>query len=406
MRPAMRGPLAITLLVCALTGAAGCRRTEKAATPPPRPVRAASVEAYTARDGVTYSASIKPAVQVELAFKVPGYVATIHQVKSADGRTRDVQEGDLVGRGTVLAEVIGSEYQARLAQARAQLAQAQAAQEAAGFQRTEARATLAQARLDFDRAQKLLDAQSLTRADYDTTRSRHEEARARADATAAQVEVAGARVEGARAIVQEAELTVRDTALRAPMDGVMIKRRIEVGSFVGAGVVGFVLADVRSVKAVFGVPDTVVAALRLGQPLELSTASMGDEMFNGRVTAIAPSADPSSRVFDVEVTIDNPRGRLRPGLVGPVIVGGGAGAGPRTVLPLSAVVRPPGAADGYAVFVLEEQGGRQVARLRKVTLGGTVGNRIAVTDGVKTGDRVIAAGAALVIDGETVQIVP
>jgi multidrug efflux system membrane fusion protein len=402
-----RAAATAALVVLALGGVlAGCRREQKTATPPIRPVRVAAVETTTVRDGMPYSASIRPATQVELAFKVAGYVDRIHQVAGMDGRSRIVQEGDPVTKDTVLAHVRVDDYEARLGQARAQLGEAQAAQETAGFQLTAARTGLAQARLDLNRAQALLDTKSLTRADYDATRTRHDEASARVDAAAAQVELARARVQGARAQIREAELTVGDTSLRSPMDAIVIKRRIEVGSFVGAGAVGFVLADVRSVKAVFGVPDLVVASLRLGQALALTTAALPDETFNGRITAIAPSADPASRVFDIEVTIDNARGRLRPGMIGAVIVGGGASSRAQTVLPLSAVVRPSAGAEGYAVFVVEEQGGRQMARLRRVKLGDAIANRIAVTEGVRTGERVIVAGAALTTDGEPVQIVP
>ncbi len=401
-------PRATAMVALVVLGGAlaGCRREQKTAAPPPRPVRVAAVETYAARDGVPYSVSFRPATQVELAFKVGGYVDRIHQVAGIEGRSRIVQEGDLVTKDTVLAHVKAADYEARLGQMRAQLGEAQAAQETAGFQLAAARTGLAQARLDLDRAQALLDTKSLTRADYDATRSRHDEARARADAAAAQVEVARARVEGARSQIREGELTLGDISLRAPMDAVVLKRRIEVGSLVGAGAVGFVVADIRSVKAVFGVPDMVVAGLRLGQPLAVTTAALPDEIFNGRITAIAPSADPASRVFDIEVTIDNRGGRLRPGMIGGVIVGGGAAPRAQAVLPLSAVVRPAAGADGYAVFVVEEGGGRQTARLRRVKLGDAIGNRIAVTDGVRTGERVIVAGAALTTDGEAVQIVP
>jgi RND family efflux transporter MFP subunit len=398
--------VAAALVALVLGGAfAGCQRQPKAAAPSLRPVQVAPVETYSARDGVPYSASIRPATQMDVAFKVGGYVDQIHQEKGVDGGTRIVQEGDVMTRDTVLARVVQGDYQARLAQIRAQLSEAQAAQETAGFQLASARTGLAQARLDLDRAQALVDTKSLTRADYDATRSRHDAAKAQADAAAAQVEVARARIVGVQAQIHEAELTVGDTVLRAPMDGVVIKRKIEVGSLAGAGTVAFVLADIKSVKAVFGVPDVVVARLRLGQPLTLTTVALANEVFNGRTTAISPSADPASRVFDIEVTIDNPRGRLRPGMIGSVIVGGAA-VRAQAVLPLAAVVRPAGAADGYAVFVVEEQAGRQMARLRRVKLGETVGNRIAVTEGVAAGDRVIVAGAALTTDGEAVQIVP
>lgn len=402
-----RSAAGAVLVALVLGGAvAGCRREQKAAAPPPRPVRVAAVETYSARGGVPYSASIRPATQVELAFKVGGYVDRILQLKGLDGRTRTVQEGDSVTKDTVLAQVSQSDSQVRLAQAGAQLGEAQAAQETAASQLNAARTGLAQVRLELDRAQALLDAKSLTRADYDATRSRHDEARARADGAASQVEAARARVAGAQAQIPEAELTLDDTLLRAPMDGVVIKRRIEVGSLAGAGTVAFVLADIQSVKAVFGVPDLVVAELRLGQPITLTSAALPDTAFNGRTTAISPSADPASRVFDIEVTIDNPHHRLRPGMIASAIVGGGAAAPAQTLLPLAAVVRPPGAAESYAVFVVEEQGGRQMARLRRVKLGEAVGNRIAVTEGVRSGERVIVAGATLTVDGEAVRIMP
>src|SRR5436190_1772225 len=120
------------LVVCGT--AVGCRREQKVVAPPPRPVRVAMVENYTSRDGVPYSASIRAATQVELAFKVNGYVERIHQVKGTEGRNRLLQEGDLVTRNTVLAQVRPGDYEARLGQARAQQAETQAAQETAAFQ--------------------------------------------------------------------------------------------------------------------------------------------------------------------------------------------------------------------------------------------------------------------------------
>jgi multidrug efflux system membrane fusion protein len=62
--------------------------------------------------------------------------------------------------------------------------------------------------------------------------------------------------------------------------------------------------------------------------------------------------------------------------------------------------------NGYAVFVVTEQGGRQIARVRDVKLGETYGNTIAVIDGVKEGERVITTGVTLVRDGDPVKVIP
>src|SRR5262249_32458949 len=91
------------------------------------------------------------------------------------------------------------------------------------------------------------------------------------------------------------------------------QRNVEIGSLVSAGATGFVLADTRSVKAVFGVPDTEVRRLRLGMPLVMMTEAYPGVQFAGRVTAVSPLADPKSRVYDVEVTVPNPQERLRIG---------------------------------------------------------------------------------------------
>jgi multidrug efflux system membrane fusion protein len=75
-------------------------------------------------------------------------------------------------------------------------------------------------------------------------------------------------------------------------------------------------------------------------------------------------------------------------------------------VPLNAVVKSKTDPTGYAVFLVIEQGGRQLARVRDVKLGETHGNTIAVTDGVKVGDRVITTGVTLVRDGDQVNVIP
>jgi multidrug efflux system membrane fusion protein len=76
------------------------------------------------------------------------------------------------------------------------------------------------------------------------------------------------------------------------------------------------------------------------------------------------------------------------------------------VVPLNAIVKSKTDLNGYAVFLLLEQGGRQIATARDVKLGETYGNTIAVTEGVKQGDRVITTGVTLVRDGQSVRVIP
>jgi RND family efflux transporter MFP subunit len=400
----------------------------------PVPVSVRTVEQHGVAGGVRYSAEIKPSKQVDLAFKVGGYVQMLLQVRGADGQQRDVQEGDRVTRGTVLARVRDTDYlvkvqqaQAQLAeaqashtQAKAQLAEAHASHEQAKSLRAEAQASHEQARLDFERATNLLATQSVTKSDYDAAKSRFEVTQAKVDGAQAQLALAQATVEkvraqlqvlqariaGARAQLDEANIAVQDSALKSPIDAVVLKRPIEVGTLVTPGTVGFVLADTTSMKAVFGVPDVLAPRLQLGSTLVVSTEALPGVQFRGQLSRISPAADPKSRVFEVELTIPNPHDQLRIGNIGALEIVEERGAAPVAVVPLAAVVRSKDDPTGYAVFVVQEQEGKPIARVRKVKIGTAFGNMIAVLEGVKPGERVIITGSTLVLDGAQVQIIP
>jgi RND family efflux transporter MFP subunit len=140
--------------------------------------------------------------------------------------------------------------------------------------------------------------------------------------------------------------------------------------------------------------------------LNIESESLPGTEFQGQITSVFPAADPKSRVFNVEVTIPNPKGLLRPGMIVSLRVGRSEAAQAQPVVPLNAIVKSPTDANGYAIFVMTEQGGRQIVKVRNVKLGETYGNTIAVTDGVKEGDRVITTGVTLVRDGDLVKIIP
>jgi RND family efflux transporter MFP subunit len=362
-----------------LLGTGDCRHDSKVEKVPV-PIHAETVAPAGAAGGLRYSANVQPSEQVSLAFKSSGYVREILKIRSNDGLHRNIQAGDTVARGTVLARVRESDYVEKVNQARASF--------------DEASAGLRKERLDFDRAKSLFESKSLSRADFDGARSA--------------LDAAEARVAGARAQLDAARIALADCALTSPMNALVFARNVEEGTLVAAGTVGFTLADLSSVKAVFGVPDTVVRALQIGQPLAVSVEAVPGEQFKGRITAIAPSAERQSRVFDVEVTIPNPAGTLRSGMIATVETPHTAGPVPsgEAAVPLTAVLRSPSEPDGYAVFVLAGDGENAVAKVRPVKLGEVVGNRIVVTAGLAPGERVVVTGATIVADGDRVRVIP
>jgi len=290
-----------------------------------------------------------------------------------------------VTKGMTLAHVRDADYRERLVQGKAKLAEADAA--------------MTKARLDLDRAKTLFAAESLTKPDL--------------DAAQANFDAAQARVGAARADIELASIALRDTTLVTPAGGVLLERKIEIGSLVSAGSVGFLLGDVSAVKARFGIPDAMIQAIKLGDPISVTIDAIAGAPFAGRVTALAPAADPQSRVFDVEVTIPNKAGTLRPGMIGAVTIdslhlASNVKPTPTQTLtvPLNAVVRSPGDTPGYALLVVESKGDTQIARLRRIELGDVMGNGVAVKNGIAAGDRVIVTGATLLSDGDAVRIIP
>jgi multidrug efflux system membrane fusion protein len=423
----------MVILVGTLGFTYGCRKAETKAQPP-KPVRAQTVAKHTTGNSVRYSASIRPNSQVEVAFKVGGYVETIAQVRDTSGQWRYLQAGDVVHKGAVLARLRASDYlvkvnqasaqhgeaRSALATSNAQLTEAQRGVETSRAQVADAQATFERARLDFERTKSLFATESVTKSDYDAAKAQYEAAQARLDSARSQLAGAEARVVTARSqagqaqakiktaevLAEEAAIPLSDTALKAPSSAIVLERKIEVGTLVTPNMAGFVLADLTSVKAAFGVPDLALQQIKLGDTLTLASDALPGQEFAGHVSRVAPSADQSSRVFDIEVTIPNQQGLLKPGMIASINVQEAAAPLAVPIVPLTAVVRAKERADAYGVYVVEAKDGRQYARLRRVTLGEAVGNAVVVKDGVQAGELIITTGAPLVADGEAVQVIP
>jgi multidrug efflux system membrane fusion protein len=423
----------VLLLVTAVLVVA-LRRGSREAGKPPVPVKVAAVELKSAERGARYSASIIPRTEVELDFKVGGYVDALQQVRGVDGRMRDVQEGDRITSGAVLARVRQNDYQVKVSQAVSQANEAKSgvnkskaqyqeelnAVASSEAQLAEAEAGYERAKLDYDRAQNLFASQSMTKANYDAAKAQLDMAAAKVAAARSQVHVNQAKAEAAKSqiqvieaqsttaqtVIQESRIPLQDTSLRAPLNGVVLKKSIERGTLVSSGTTGFVVADTSSVKAVFGVADVAMPEMKLGRTLSVESESMPGQEFRGQITSVFPAADPKSRVFNVEVTIPNPDYLLRPNMIVSLTVATTQAGAAQLIVPLNAVMKAKNNPGGYAAFVMAEEGGRQVARLRDVKLGEAYGNTIAVTDGVKVGERVITTGNTIVLDGDQVKVIP
>jgi RND family efflux transporter MFP subunit len=376
MNPASAKFSIAMLAATLMAGVTACKQ-QNAAETLPLPVHTALVQPVAMGNGAKYSASIVPYAQVTLAFQSSGYVDSIRQVKSPSGGMRNIDQGDWVQKGTVLAVVRQQDYLDRVQQAKAQLARAQADND--------------KAKLTWERVSALYASQSATKPDYDSAQ--------------AQLASTTASVSGAQAQLSEANVALAYCSLRAPFSGWIVSRNVDLGTLVGPATNGFTLADTESVKAVFGVPDISMNRVKLGQHLSILTDAF-PQAFAGRVSAISPAADPKSRVFSVEVTIPNPHDRLKSGMIASLALEGSQLPQSVLAIPLSAVVRNPGSANGFAVLIAEGGGETETARLRAIELGEIYGNMIAAKSGLNPGESVITTGAGIVKNGDRFRIIP
>ncbi len=318
-----------------------------------------------------------PDAEAPLAFRVPGYITALKQVRGENGRQRDIAEGDRVGQGAVLVRMRAAEYQDRVRQVSAQVAAAEA--------------VALKAKLDFERATRLYASGSITKPDLDAARAQYDSSQE--------------QVKSARAANSEAEIALRDTSLIAPFDGDIVKKTVELGAFVGPGNPVFTLAKTDLVKIIVGVPDTVVRSIKLGQPVDVAIDAFPNRAFHARISRMASAADNVTRNFDVEVAIPNKDHLLKVGMIGSLQLDGGEKElrGSSLQVPLSSIVQ---AKDGkYGVFVLSSSSKGNRASLRNVELGAVDGTDIAVLNGLSAGDRIITTGANLLKDGQRVEVV-
>jgi RND family efflux transporter MFP subunit len=206
-------------------------------------------------------------------------------------------------------------------------------------------------------------------------------------------------LEAAQHAVEIARKNLSDAVLHAPEDGVVARRSIEPGSTVAPGIPAFEMVQTRVVRAIAPVPENQVARIRVGQAARVTVAALGRE-FAGNVYEVGVLADPLTRTYPVKITLANPEGVLKVGMVVDAFLPL-PGEAPALVVPREAVrIDERGVA---CVFVL---GPDQKIQRRQVQVVGFAAERTALSDGVKEGERVVVSGTPMLADGMTVRLAP
>ena len=392
---------AMVITIAALLWGCGKSEGTKSEKPMAKPVTVALVTMTGKPEPTQYSGVLAPDAQTEMAFRIPGYVTELLQAGGGAGRGRAAEAGTAVAAGAVLARLRPAEYQAVLDRARSSEQEAEAGIRGAEAQLAQAEANAKQAELEHERIERLWQQESVTKPAYDGSLAKRDSARAGVNAARAAIAAARQRAAVGGAQAREAEIALGDTTLTAPYAGVILERRVERGALVAAGAPVFALADLRRMKVLFHVPDVALAQLKPGQEVPVTVAPFPDKPFPGRILAIARSADPRSRSFEVQLILDNAEGKLRAGMIATVAISEPNPA-PLPAVPAAALTHDP--VNGrYQLYVVKEVGGQLVVRRQYADTKPAGNGLVAITNGaVQMGDRIVTRGAMLLEDGDVV----
>jgi RND family efflux transporter MFP subunit len=285
----------------------------------------------------------------------------------------------------------------------------------------EAETQLAQSTAAHEDDQRQLERQRALSRDGITTVAALTLAETTAAVSAARVRTGEAAILSAKARVRVTEEALENTNVRAPFDGVVIKKRAEVGETVSPfGVAGqaareggaiATIADLSELEVQTEVSETSVAKLRRGMPAVVKLQAYPDAEFPGRVREIFPSADRAKAIVEVRVTIVNPSADVKPEMTASVTF-----QEPPTASPQASAAAAAGAPSAPIVVVsrraIVDRGGQTIvwvvtddaASVRTVTLGAERLDQVEVKSGLAPGEAVILNAPAGLTDHGRVRV--
>ena len=240
------------------------------------------------------------------------------------------------------------------------------------------------AKVNFGRMQELVNAGVISRMDYD-------------QATAQQ--------KATEANVAEIRATIERKTIRAPFSGILGIRKVNLGQYLPAGSPVVSNQSLNPIYVNVGVPQQAAAQVHVGRKLRVTTEDVAGKVFAGSVTAIDSEVDPTTRNIQVQATLSNPEGKLRPGMFVQVELPLGAS---RAViaLPASAINYAPYGDSVFVITDLKDPKGKTYRGVRQqfVKVEGSRGDQVGVISGLKPGEEVVTSGVFKLRNGAAVQV--
>jgi len=289
---------------------------------------------------------------VTVSADLPGVVAKIN-----------FQSGQFVNKGDVLVEL-------------------DTRQEVSQLAALEAQRDLA--KINYDRSQELNKQGVISRQEYDRAIADHKQTEAN---------------------VAETQATIERKTIRAPFSGVLGIRKVNLGQYLAAGAAIVPLQSLNPIYVDFGVPQQESAKVRVGSTLQVVSEDLGGRQFNGRVTALDSLVDQTTRNIQVQATLPNPDGKLKPGMFVQVQFGVGT-ARDVVTLPASAISYAPYGDSVFVISEIKDPKGQTYKGVRQqfVKVDGSRGDQVAVVSGINPGDEVVTSGVFKLRNGAAVTI--
>jgi membrane fusion protein (multidrug efflux system) len=240
------------------------------------------------------------------------------------------------------------------------------------------------AKVNFGREQQLVDEGVISRSEYDQAASQQK---------------------ATEANVAEVKATIERKTIRAPFSGILGIRQVNLGQYLSAGQAIVPLQALNPIYVDFGVPQQIVSHALVGRSLRVSKEDLPSIAFSGRITALDSVVNEATRNIQVQATLPNPEGKLRPGMFVQVDLPLGA-ARSVIALPASAINYAPYGDSVFVITDLKDPSGKTYRGVQQhfVKLEGTHGDQVAVVSGVNPGDEVVTSGVFKLRNGAAVQV--
>jgi RND family efflux transporter MFP subunit len=252
-------------------------------------------------------------------------------------------------------------------------------------------ADLVQAKQAYDRASALLKRTLVPQQTLDDAAAALQSKQASYDLSLQNAKNLRASIKASEASMKLADRQLRDTEIRAPFDGIVEKRLVNLGELVKAQMPVIAVVRVDPLKVIAEIPEKMAPWIKEGQPVQLHVDAYPERTFIGKVSRISPAVNTATRAFPFEALVPNGDAVLKPGTFARVHIESGKTDEVMT-LPYSAMQYRYGV---NRVFVITD--GKIAAHELKV--GERLGDRIEIISGVKQGDRVAVTDVDKLTDG-------